>query len=246
MSGWLGYIATAGFLAGLAGGVHCAAMCGPILAACAGSRGAALGRWQAALAYNTGRITSYGVAGTLAGAFGAGAFAIRGGTSAASALALLSGTAMILLALHVAGYTPVSRRLEAAGSLIWRHVQPYSRRVLPADTFTRAFSLGAIWGWVPCGMVYAALVLAAATADPIEGALVMFAFGAGTLPNVLGITFAAARLRDAFRYKRVRLFTASVLAGFGAFAFTFVVHAHPYTLGELICRLVPAAAPLIQ
>ena len=109
MSGWLGYIVSAAFLAGIAGGVHCAAMCGPIVAACAGARS---GRgWRRAIAYNAGRILSYTLAGALAGAFGSASLALRGGTSAQSAMAIMAGAAMIVLALHLAGYTPVTRGL---------------------------------------------------------------------------------------------------------------------------------------
>lgn len=244
MSGWLGYIASAAFLAGIAGGVHCASMCGPIVAACAGPRSGQ--GWRRVLAYNSGRILSYTVAGVLAGTFGSTALALRGGASAQTVMAALAGATMIVLALNMAGYTPLRLRLEAAGSTIWRRLQPYSRRLLPAETLPRVFGLGMLWGWLPCGMVYAVLVTAAATAQPYEGALVMLAFGAGTLPNLVAIAFAAGRLRHAIRTKAVRLFAAGITAAFGALGISFAIHAHPYTVGGLICRFVPAAGPLVQ
>ena len=243
MNGWLGYIASAALLAGLAGGVHCAAMCGPLIAACAGSRGT--GGWRSTLVYNAGRIASYTVAGALAGALGSATLALRGGLSAQTVTAALAGTAMIVLALNLAGYTPLTRRLESAGAIVWRRLQPLSKHFLPADTMPRAFALGALWGWLPCGMVYAVLVTGVATAEPREGALVMFAFGLGTLPNLLAIAFAARRVKHALRLKAVRLFAAAVTAGFGMLGLSFAIHAHPYTVGELICRFVPAAGPLI-
>ena len=225
MDGWLAYLAAAAFLAGLAGGVHCAAMCGPIVAACGASRTGALREWQRALAYNSGRIVSYGLAGAIAGGFGSAALALRGGVSAQAFMALFAGTTLIVLAAHLAGCAPVTRRLEAAGGVIWRHVQPYSRHVLPADTVPRALALGALWGWLPCGMVYAALATAIATAHPAGGALVMFAFGLGTLPNLLAIAFAASRVKRLPRLTVMRRCAAAVVAGFGAFGLLFAFHA---------------------
>ena len=236
MSGWLAYLAGAAFLAGLAGGVHCAAMCGPIAAMCAGSRGGRLSLWQRALAYNGGRILSYTIAGTLAGALGQGGLALRGGGSAQVVLAALAGTTLLVLALHLAGWTPVTRRLEAAGTLVWAKLSPLTRHFLPADTFARALGLGALWGWLPCGMVYAVLVTAVATASAAEGALVMVAFGAGTLPNMLAIGMAAARVSRALRFKAVRVIAAFVVAGFGTLGLSFALHAHSPGFVDLLCR----------
>jgi hypothetical protein len=225
MSGWVGYLAAAAFLAGLAGGVHCAAMCGPIVALCGGERRGSLRAWQRALAYNCGRIMSYAVAGALAGAFGSTALALRGGASAQVVMATLAGVTLIVLAANLAGYAPVTRRLEAMGGAIWRRVQPYSKHVLPADTLPRAFGLGTLWGWLPCGMVYAALATAVATAQPGGGALVMLAFGLGTLPNLLAIALAASRIRRALRLALVRRCAAAVVAGLGLFGLSFALHA---------------------
>ena len=245
MTGWFGYLASAAFLAGIAGGVHCAAMCGPIVAACAGSRGVSAS-WRGAATYNFGRILSYVLAGALAGAFGSASFALRGDTSAQSMMAALAGSALLVLALHLAGFASVTRTLEAGGAVLWRRLQPYSRRVLPADTLPRVLALGALWGWLPCGMVYAALVTAVATADPAEGALVMLAFGAGTVPNMFALAMAAKRLQRVLRIQVYRRTVAAVIAAFGVLGLSFAIQAHPYTLGQMICRVVPAASSLMQ
>lgn len=236
MSGWLGYLAGAAFIAGLAGGVHCAAMCGPIAAMCAGSRAGRLGLWQRALAYNGGRILSYTLAGTLAGALGQGGLALRGAGPAQVVLATLAGSTLLVLALHLAGWNPVTRRLEAAGTLVWKRLGPLMRHFLPADTFPRALGLGALWGWLPCGMVYAVLVTAVASASAAEGALVMLAFGAGTLPNMLAIGMAAGRVSKALRFKAVRVVAALVVGGFGTLGLSFAVHAHSPLIMDLLCR----------
>jgi sulfite exporter TauE/SafE len=62
-----------------------------------------------------------------------------------------------------------------------------------------ALLLGFLWAWIPCGLVYSVLITAVSTGSPIDGALLMLAFGAGTLPNLLGIGLlagAAARLAE--------------------------------------------------
>jgi uncharacterized protein len=246
MNGWLAYIASVAFLAGLAGGVHCAAMCGPILAVCARSRHAALPEWQQVLAYNAGRITAYVLAGAAAGALGLGALDFRGGAPAPAVLAALSGTAMLVLAMQLAGFKPVTRGLEAAGFWIWRGIQPWSKHVMPVTNWRRALGLGALWGWLPCGMVYAALIGAAAMADPVQGALVMLCFGLGTLPNIIGITFAAARIGPLLRFKPARLGIALMVAVLGALALAYAVVPPSHGLSTWLCRVLPASALLAR
>ena len=82
------------------------------------------------------------------------------------------------------------RRVEPAGAWIWRLVAPLARRVYPPRTGLQALAAGLAWGWIPCGMVYAALPLALVAGGPLQGALVMLAFGLGTLPNMLTVDVA--------------------------------------------------------
>ena len=240
MTGWLGYLALGAFVAGLVGGVHCAAMCGPIVTAF-GARGDARG-WRFTLAYNGGRILSYVLAGTFAGLFGAAGLALRGGAGANAVLAVLAGSAMIALALHLAGYAPLTRRLEAAGGVLWRRLQPHTRWFLPANTVPRALGLGALWGWLPCGMVYGVLLTALATGSAAEGALVMLAFGAGTLPNLLAISAAAGKLRTSARTPAVRRGVALALATVGVLAIAGVIHPAAFGADGFLCRVLPVAA----
>jgi sulfite exporter TauE/SafE len=235
MGGWLVYIASAAFAAGLLGGVHCAAMCGPIVAACSNASSASgRARWSLALAYNGGRIISYATAGAIAGFFGQTGLALRVGTLTL-AMPIIASAALIVMALYVAGVPHVKRVLEGAGGVIWRRLQPFSRRFLPANTVPRAFGLGTIWGWLPCGMVYAVLMTAVAAAGPAEGALVMLAFGLGTLPNVLALGVIASRLK-ALRLKSVRMGAAAAIAGMAVVGPFAVHHVHGTTADALYCR----------
>jgi sulfite exporter TauE/SafE len=142
---------------------------------------------------------------------------------------------MLLVALYTSGLASVVRRLESAGAFVWRYLQPCSRWLLPANTLPRALGLGALWGWLPCGMVYGVLLTALATGDALEGALVMLAFGAGTLPNVLGIALLARRVRGLLTQRGTRYAAACVAAGVALLAFWTALHPAPG--GDALCRI---------
>lgn len=222
MDGYLQLLLTSAAVAGLLGGVHCAAMCGGIVSAvCAGS--AARLPWSRALAYNLGRIVSYAAAGALAGGLGQAALAWRGAVMLRQTLMTAAGVSLVLLALFLAGWSPLVNVMEAAGARLWRRVQPCTRRFLPADTVPRAVGLGALWGWLPCGMVYAVLLTAAATGNAADGALVMAAFGAGTLPNLLAVAVFAHRFRRYAGVRGLRIAGAVTIAAFGVYGIAHVV-----------------------
>ena len=185
-------LAAAAFLAGLLGGVHCAGMCGGIAASlAAAARGPAIPRQ---LAFNAGRIAAYCVAGAGIGATG-GALLLAGPVLAAqTAMFVVANALMLMLGLYVAGWGSAVVRLEAAGGALWRRIEPLRRVFFPIDSNAKAFGAGAVWGWVPCGLVYSMLALALASGGAIDGALVMLAFGLGTLPNLLAAGLAARKV----------------------------------------------------
>ena len=249
MNGWLELVVTSAFIAGLMGGAHCAAMCGGIVGIVSRPRAGSdrvPRQWRYALAYNGGRIFSYAVAGALAGALGQGGVALRGGPLAQHVMMFFAGATLLLLALYVAGVTPVARGIEAAGAVIWRRVQPYSRWFLPADTVPRALGLGAVWGWLPCGMVYALLLTAMATADAREGALVMFAFGLGTLPNLLAISLLFGQYRKIAALRPLRVAGGIAIGGLGIFGIVKATQAAAFAGDGLWCRVLPGLSGLLQ
>lgn len=197
------------FLVGLAGGVHCVGMCGAIVATFAGAGPAA--RPAQALAYNAGRITSYAIAGALVGAIGSLARYADAILPAQQILYAVAAATLVLVGFALAGATRVLGPLERAGAVVWQRIRPLTRGVLPASTPLRAYALGGLWGWVPCGLVYGALATALAAGDWRRGALLMAAFGAGTLPLMLGSGLAAAKLVRTPRARRVLGVTVVVL-----------------------------------
>lgn len=216
----------AAFLAGLSGGVHCAAMCGPLIGIACGPCARARGReWlRHALAYNAGRIATYMIAGMVTGAIGAAGIALRGAPLSQQALLGVMSFSLILFAAYVAGFIPFVRGIERAGAAIWRRVGPGAGWFLPASTPGRAFGLGLVFGWLPCGMVYVALIAALTVADPLHGAMVMAAFGLGTLPNVLAISAWFKYVAAAAKGRLARAFVAAVFAAVGVLGILKATH----------------------
>ncbi|OGA53653.1 MAG: hypothetical protein A3F74_02495 [Betaproteobacteria bacterium RIFCSPLOWO2_12_FULL_62_58] len=249
MNGWLEALLLAAFVAGLTGGAHCAAMCGGIVGAvCAPRAGAntAAPRWRHALAYNFGRIMSYTAAGTLVGALGQAGLWLRGGPFAQQVLMFTAAMMLMVLALYVAGMTPIVRGIETAGSVAWRRIQPYSRWFLPVDSVPRALGLGVVWGWLPCGMVYALLLTALATADPGRGALVMFAFGLGTLPNLLAIALLFEQFRKYSRARAARIAASLIIAGVSVFGILKATQPAAFAADDgLLCHFIPGLSALL-
>lgn len=224
-------------LVGLAGGVHCAAMCGGVVAA-VGAQPAPSGmrvipivatppRLRMQLAYNLGRITTYALLGALVGALGSGALLLR---QLAPVERLLFGGAhlfLIAIGLYLLGWLPGLRRIEGAGLLLWRRVQPALSWVLPVTTPPRALAMGLLWGFVPCGMVYTLLLSALFSGSAWNGGLLMLAFGLGTLPNVLGLGLLAGGLRDRLRgagWRRAGGVAVLFLGALGVYHATLPVH----------------------
>lgn len=209
---------TAALLAGLLGGGHCVGMCGGIVGAVTMTLPGSKPKLPFVLAYNLGRIGSYGVAGVIAGAVGASSFFLDHVLPVEKVLYALASLMLVLLGLYLAGIWRVLTRLEALGGRLWQHLQPYSKRLLPVRTLPQSLMLGVLWGWLPCGLVYSVLVAAVATGSPVQGGLLMLAFGLGTLPTLLAMGMAAVRLKKLLQHLWFRRLSGLLIAGFGLLA----------------------------
>jgi sulfite exporter TauE/SafE len=202
-------------LVGLLGGGHCAGMCGGIVGAVSMTLPKSRPKLAFLLAYNAGRITSYAVVGVLAGAIGASSFFLEHLLPIERILYSLASMMLIVLGLYLAGIWHGVTKLEKIGSFVWKKLQPLSKRFIPVTSVSQAVLLGSIWGWLPCGLVYSVLIAALATGNPIQGAMLMLAFGLGTLPVMLAMGMAAVRLKSWLQNIWVRRLSGLLVLGFG-------------------------------
>ena len=227
------------FVVGLLGGVHCIGMCGAIVSALsAGTASRAAGGtppWHLQLAFNGGRIGSYMVAGALAGAAGSMALFFNDLLPVQVAMYAFANLMLVGLGLYLFGVTRYISVLERVGARLWRRVQPWLGKLMPANTLPRALAVGALWGWVPCGLVYSVLATALLAGDALEGALVMFAFGMGTLPNLL---FAGALMRALSQWRGgsfVRRGVGLLVVGLGLYGIAHAQVAGQHALAGVFC-----------
>lgn len=202
------------FIVGLLGGVHCAGMCGGIVGAL--SFGAASQRrWPVMLGYNAGRVSTYTLAGALMGALGFYFSGLLPVQSAQRFLLTLAGIFLVLMGLYLGGWFTGLARVERAGGVLWRRIEPLGRGLLPVRSVGHAYLLGLLWGWLPCGLVYSALVWTVASGGTLQGAALMLAFGLGTLPNLLLMGAAASQLQRWVRLPAVRTLAGLTVIVFG-------------------------------
>lgn len=192
----------AGLVAGLAGSGHCLGMCGGISAALGGAAAPGGRGLACVLGYNTGRVLSYTLIGALAGLLGAGIGAGLG--AAAPALRLLAAALMILVGVQLVTGWRLLAPLENAGLRLWQHIAPLARRCMPVRHPGMAIALGALWGWLPCGLVYAMALTAAGLGSAGQGAGFMLAFGLGTIPAMAALGATGGRLGRALGHAGLR------------------------------------------
>jgi len=198
------------FLAGLAGSFHCIGMCGGVVAALSVTRGnrPLASRLATQLCYNLGRITTYTLLGALAGWLGA----------ALDLAVLRPFTRWFLVAAHgfvivvglasLCGAGPLGiAALDGRGA---RFFAPPLRLVAGSGSALAAYPLGLVLGFIPCGLVYAPLISAAAGAAPLTGALQLAALGVGTLPVLFLFGSATSAISGGLTSAMLRLAGLSV------------------------------------
>jgi sulfite exporter TauE/SafE len=212
----------AAFLVGLLGGLHCLGMCGGIVTSLTLGQARASGsgaRLRLQLGYNLGRLLGYGVIGALFGGLGQWLLAFLPFAQAQRLLYAAAAVMMVLLGLYLGRWWQGLALVERLGAHLWRFIEPLGRRLLPIRSLWQAVGLGFVWAWLPCGLVYSVLIWSLAAGDAISGAVLMLAFGLGTLPNLLGIGLlagAAARLLERQWVARV---AGGLVIGFACLAF---------------------------
>ncbi|MDR3387552.1 MAG: sulfite exporter TauE/SafE family protein [Rudaea sp.] len=181
-------------LLGLLASGHCLLMCGGIAGALAlatplNANGRP--RLDLLLGYQFGRIASYMLAGLSLTGVGAALVQFVDQDHVRLALRWMSAALFALIGLSLLGR---GRGFDfGLGRHIWNRLAPIGRRLLPVRNLPQALAFGAVWGWMPCGLVYSVLFIAWLSMDPLRSAAIMLMFGLGTLPAVLAGTYGAGK-----------------------------------------------------
>lgn len=193
------------FISGLFGALHCVGMCGGLIMACGMKFG---GGTLFSISYNTGRITSYVILGAVMGFLGKALIAAGLFGKFQGVMPVIAGIFMILIGIDLLGYAPDWLKRFTTGLfprfLSDRLIGNQLKKGTPVPFF-----LGILNGLIPCGLLYAVGIKAAATADPLNGMLTMLVFGAGTLPALIlagAFSGALGRARSGLLLKASYLF----------------------------------------
>jgi len=167
--------------------------------------------------YNLGRIASYSFIGGIVGF--TGSIAAKNIGMPLAGLRMFSAVFVILLGLYLGQWLMWLSRIEALGKKLWQFISPFANKAIPVDSPIKALSLGAIWGWLPCGLIYSTLTWALASGDMITGASIMFFFGVGTLPALLTLSIGFSSIKNSLVKPALRKTMALVLISFGIYSF---------------------------
>ncbi|MGS0674214.1 sulfite exporter TauE/SafE family protein [Shewanella sp. 125m-1] len=208
-------------LVGIMGAGHCIGMCGGLV----GALSANLPKQQTGnklvaqlgylLSYNSGRIISYTIAGALVGASTSALGLLFDVDTYLLVLRLFAGFMMIITGLYIAQIWAGVVQIERLGKWLWQYISPIANKFIPIKNKRHAFIAGSLWGWLPCGLVYSMLTWSVAAGNALDGALIMFAFGIGTLPALLSAGIAASTFCRWVQKRAVRIISGIALVGFG-------------------------------
>jgi len=208
----------AAFIAGVAGSVHCVAMCGG-LAGALGMRARRIGRapqlaFLHAAGSQAGRIISYSIAGLICGAAGSVLTALLDLARVAVLVRIMAGLLLIAIALRILLGWRLLGTVERWGARLWAKLAPLARNTQSAN-LSSSILLGMIWGWLPCGLVYSMLAFAALTGSALQGAATMLLFGLGTLPAMLGGSIFSGQFWRVSMARRMNAAAGTLLLAFG-------------------------------
>lgn len=192
----------AAFSMGLFGSPHCLGMCGGIVTAFGLSMQHVSDSKKNGLilTYHVGRLISYSLLGLIASVVGV---AIFQSIMSNSAPRIVLGAVLVLIGLAMLGL-PLFNQLEKVGMRFWQSLAPIRKKVFPIDSFGKALFAGLLWGFLPCGLVYGALMMAIAGNNIATGAALMFVFGLGTMPMLIATQKTVGMLQSSIKNFRLR------------------------------------------
>ncbi|CCO46248.1 putative Cytochrome c assembly protein DsbD [Vibrio nigripulchritudo SOn1] len=212
MADWLGAL-----IIGILGAGHCMGMCGGIASAVAVGNPNSTRTLFITLFYNLGRLSSYAVTGAVIGGAVSSIAQFSDFNLALTYLRLVSAVFMVLLGLYIAKWWQGLLVVEKLGQGIWKFVSPAGQKLLPLRSPLHALPFGFVWGWLPCGLVYSTLTWAAVSGSALDGAVIMFSFGLGTLPAMLLVGMSAVKFQKWQRNETFRQCGAIILIAYGLY-----------------------------
>ncbi len=233
------------FIIGLLGSGHCLAMCGGIttlltsainkpssepttkeslqgdipvnVTSTPSSCSPQASRLNLVFLYHVGRIASYCLIGAIVGF--TGSIAAKNVGLPIAGLRLLAALFLILLGLYIGQWLLWLNKIESLGKGLWGYLSPLAKHVIPVDTSKKALGLGALWGWLPCGLVYSTLTWALASGNSLTGATIMLFFGLGTLPALVALSFGIGSIKNLLVNTAFRKIMAISLITYGIYSF---------------------------
>lgn len=196
---------------GFLGGVHCVGMCGGLCAAFSLQLPPHISRYKLIILLNLGRLVSYIIIGALFGLFGQLGSNTVFGNEIRAVLFVVAQILLIFAGLYLSGLFAGFAKIESVGKPIWRKLQPMMHKFLPIQSVSGSLIVGALWGWIPCGLVYSVSATALSSGHSLSGALIMLAFGLGTLPNLLAVSLFAVQIKNFFQNKKIRLVAGLII-----------------------------------
>jgi len=168
---------------GFIGSFHCIGMCGPIVLTLPVQHLEGTRRQAGMLLYNAGRVTTYAAFGFISGWLGR--LFTLGGMQQGLSVAL--GCGMLLIIILQYGFRSV--RIQVHTGVYSRKVKEMLGRLLRKRQQRTLYAIGLLNGMLPCGLVWFAITGAVATGSHLQGALFMAAFGTGTLPAMIALSW---------------------------------------------------------
>ena len=206
------------FLIGVLGSGHCLGMCGGITtmltSAIDQKQQKNLKAWLV-VCYHLGRILSYSTIGFLVAL--SGSLVTKGIGFPLEILKTIAAIFLILLGLYLGQWLMILTHVEKLGKSLWQTISPLSKKVIPVDSKKKALLLGALWGWIPCGLIYSTLTWSLASGNALQGALIMLFFGLGTLPALITLSFSLTGFKKLLVHPLFKRISAICLIIFGIY-----------------------------
>lgn len=205
------------FWASLLGSLHCATMCGGFVAFYMGNLTAMPSlthRLAHHVVYHFGRLTTYLVLGCVAGSVGAAVNFVGDSVSLHRLSSVIAGALMLLMAISLLLSRGTSSWSQKIGQRLFRPVVARLARYTKGSTLIATGLLGLVTTLLPCGWLYAFVIVAGGTGDALSGVLIMSSFWLGTVPILLGLGVIVNRVANAFR-RYVPMVTATTLLVIG-------------------------------